>query len=192
MPGLVYIYTGKGERGNGRTEFTYRMLYSLKSAWTRWQCWYILRVAMISSAYRSGNLSSGISASFKRGDALIFHNPISLLLFFISFHIQRKNLHLALPQEIHDEHILLTLMDYRRTHTSLNQTSQVSQLFLSPYTNHLSRISRGSVFAPETLFAYNVVLSRTEDEDGSSVDFDSAAWGRIVDVCLLESDYYFF
>lgn len=62
---------GRGGRSRGQS-FTYRMLYSLKSAWTRWQCWYILRVAMISSAYRSGNLSSGISASFKRGDALIF------------------------------------------------------------------------------------------------------------------------
>lgn len=157
------------------------MLYSLKSAWTRWQCWYILRVAITISAYRSGNLSSGISASFKRGDALIFPSDQLLVSFTrLLVHIiqkKKKNSHLALAQEIHDEHILLTFMYHRCTHTSLNQPSQVSQLLFGPDTNHLSRISRGSVFPPETLFADNVVLSSTEDEDGGSVDFDGTAWG---------------
>lgn len=51
-------------------DHTYSTLYSLRSACTRWQCWYIRLMPTIISAYSIGSSSSGISASFSRGDGL--------------------------------------------------------------------------------------------------------------------------
>ena len=74
-----------------------------------------------------------------------------------------------LSQEIHNQYIRFNQQSNRAIDNPLHSL-QISQLFLRPHTNHLSRIAR-AITSSESEFTFNVTISVFENQNWSFVYF---------------------